>query len=160
MIKRTGLVWIDTDVFCLRADWPDRPFLFAGQDNCLINGAVLGLPRDHPLVDDAIEVATRLGRLPIWAYTGPHLITALVQQYELGGHVLASQSFYPIHYSQAGALLSPLPAGQKLQWPAISYCVHFWNELLRNWGHDKSVGPPPGSPMAQLFESVSSSLSV
>lgn len=42
MIARTGLIWIDTDVICLKADWPQRDWLLAPQDRCFVNGAILG----------------------------------------------------------------------------------------------------------------------
>jgi hypothetical protein len=49
-----------------------------------IANADLRLPADHPLLGDAIEAATRMGRFVIWAYTGPVLLTALVPQSSAG----------------------------------------------------------------------------
>jgi hypothetical protein len=158
MIKKTGLVWIDTDVFCLRADWPDLPILIAWQGPVLVNNAVLRLPADHPALDDAIDAAGRIGRLAIWGYTGPFLLTALVQNYEMQRLVLPVDSFYPVHWSKAVSLIQPLPPGQEPRWPAGAYCVHFWNEILRMAGLDKSVGPPAQSPMGKLFALVSADM--
>jgi len=160
MIKKTGLVWIDTDVFCLKAEWPDLPVLIAWQGPVLVNNAVLRLPSDHPALADAIDAASRIDRLAIWGYTGPFLLTALVQQYEMQPLVLPVESFYPVHWSKALSLIQPLPPGQQPQWPAGTYCVHLWNEMLRISGYDKSIGPPAQSPMGQLFELVSSDMPV
>lgn len=156
MIRETGLTWIDTDVICLQRNWPDQPMLMAWQGPCLINNAVLRLPADHPLLDDAIEAATRMGRFTIWAYTGPFLLTALVQQYELTESVLPSESFYPIHWAQAATLIEPLPPEMSIRWPRESYCVHLWNEHLRTRGYDKAAGPPPDSALARILEWASS----
>ena len=156
MIKNTDLVWIDTDVFCLRSDWPERPVLLAWQGPYFVNGAVLRLPSDHPMLDDAVEAATRIGRLTIWGYTGPFLLTALVREYDMNEQILPAESFYPVHWSHATALVTPLPAGREVSWPADSYCVHLWNERLRTAGYDKATGPPEGSPLAQLFGRISS----
>jgi hypothetical protein len=156
MIKKTDLAWIDTDVFCLRNDWPERPVLLAWQGPYLVNNAVLRLPSDHPMLDDAIEAATRIGHLTIWGYTGPFLLTALVHEHDMTEQVLPAESFYPVHWSQAPALVKPLPAGQEVSWPKDSYCIHLWNEFLRTAGYDKSAGPPDGSPLAQLFGRISS----
>ena len=154
MIKKTGLVWIDTDVFCLRSDWPDREFLWAWQGPCLVNGAVLRIPSDHPVLDEAIEAATRVGRLAIWGYTGPFLLTALVQQHELQASVLPTESFYPLHWSEVRTLITPMGDAQKIVWPQQSYSVHLWNEVLRMIGYNKIAGPPAGSPLAELFDRV------
>ena len=156
MIKNTDLVWIDTDVFCLRSDWPELPMLLAWQGPYLVNNAVLRLPSDHPMLDDAIEAATKIGRLTIWGYTGPFLLTALVHEYNMSGQVLPAESFYPIHWSNSPSLVRPLPPGQEFNWPKSSYCIHLWNEFLRTVGYNKSAGPPDGSPLAQLFERISS----
>jgi hypothetical protein len=156
MIKKTDLVWIDTDVFCLRSDWPERPMLLAWQGPYLVNNAILRLPSNHPMLDEAIEAATRIGRLTIWGYTGPFLLTALVHEHEMGEQVLPTESFYPVHWSQATALITPLPAGREVSWPKSAYCVHLWNERLRTAGYDKSAGPPDGSPLAQLFGRITS----
>ncbi|MBV9839947.1 MAG: hypothetical protein JOY99_00170 [Sphingomonadaceae bacterium] len=151
MIRRTGLVWVDTDIYCLSADWPGVPVLIGREDDSLVNGAVLGLPRDHAFLDDAIAVADALRDRPIWAYTGPHLVTALVHQHELRSQVQEPKVFYPLHWPQAAELFRPRPGIGALSWAEGTVAVHFWNELLRINGYDKAAGPRPDSIMGILF---------
>lgn len=151
MIRDTGLVWIDTDMLCLRADWPDRAILLAREDRCMINGAVLGMPPDHAFLSDAIAITDAIGSRPIWSYTGPHLITALVHQHGLGAALLPSHVFYPIHYSCLDTLLASFPGADRVRWPEETLAVHLWNEMLRQRGHDKTAPPPRGSLLAVLL---------
>jgi hypothetical protein len=152
MIAKTGLAWIDTDVICLRANWPAADWLLARQDHCLINTAVLGLPRDHPLVARAIDVTERLRGVPVWSLTGPHLITTLVGEWGLEPCLMPTDALYPLHYSRAGELLRPLRPGERFHIPDGALCIHLWNEVLRLKGHDKAAGPLPDTPLAALLD--------
>lgn len=152
MIAATGLTWVDTDIFCLRADWPEDPLLIGAQDRVTVNGAVLRFPRDHPALRDAIEVTERIGRIPVWGLVGPQLLTALVREHGLASLVLPTEAFYPVQYSKAALLVQPRT--DPVQWPSGSYCVHLWNEILRLTDYDRAAGPPPGSPMRALFDLV------
>lgn len=151
MIRDTGLVWIDTDIVCLRPDWPDREWLLAGQDTCMVNGAVLGVPPAHPLLDDAITVSERLEGVGVWALIGPHLLTALVHEHDVERELLPVDAFYPIHFSKASELLRPLGPGERLTLPREALGIHLWNEVLRMNGHDRTADPPPGSALEALI---------
>lgn len=152
MIAKTGLAWIDTDVICLKADWPSTDWLLAPQDGCLVNGAVLGLPTGHPLVTRALEVAERLRGTTVWGITGPHLLTALAWEHGLSGRMLPTNALYPLHHGRATELLRPLKPGECFRLPEEALCVHLWNEMLRMQGHNRTAGPLPGSPLAALLD--------
>ena len=152
MIAKTGLCWIDTDVICLKADWPDTDWLIASQDHHLVNGAVLGLPRDHALLAQALDVAERLQGITIWGMSGPFLLTALAQEHLIFGRMLPTEAFYPLHHSRAFELVRTLAPGQTFHIPEAALCIHLWNEMLRLDGYDKAAGPPAGSPLAVLLD--------
>ncbi len=151
MIEKTGMVWIDSDVICLSSDWPEREWTIGWQDGSFINTAVLGMPRKHPALARAIEVAERLQGVGVWGLTGPHLLTALAHEFDLHGHVQPAEIFYPIHHRKAGWLLHILKPGERLELPARALCVHLWNEVLRTGGHDRQAGPPTGSALEALI---------
>lgn len=152
MIRDTGLIWIDSDVICLSPTWPEREWIVAWQDRCLVNNAVLRFPPDHPALARAIAVAERLSGLTVWGLTGPHLLTALIADYELHEEVLPADCFYPVHHSKAVHLLHELKPGENLELPDSALCVHLWNEVLRKAGHDRHKGPLPNSALARLLD--------
>jgi len=55
LLENDGVMWVDTDVFCLRPfDFKDKYIIGANSDdngNLYINGCVLRIPSDSPLLD-------------------------------------------------------------------------------------------------------------
>ncbi len=146
MILETGLIWADTDVVCLKPDWPDWPFVAGFQDEVMVNNAVLGGSAAGPLLERAVAIAAHVGTIGPWAYTGPHLLTALVHDMGYTRDVLPQDTFYPLSYRvAASALLSPYPHAERIAWPDQTLAVHLWNETLRLAGHDRHRPPPENS---------------
>lgn len=146
MIHKTGLIWTDADMVCLKPDWPDRPLIAGFQDEVLVNNAVLGGSAAGPMLERALEIAARVGAQGPFAYTGPHLLTPLVHDMGLTRQVLPRETFYPISYRYAAAmLLTPRPQIERVQWPEHTVAVHLWNETLRLAGHDRRAAPPDHS---------------
>lgn len=151
MILDTGLTWVDTDVVCLKPDWPERPLVAAFQDEVMVNNAVLGGSAAVPLLERAVAIATQVGTIGPWAYTGPHLLTALVHDMGLAREVLPQDTFYPLSYRLAApALLSPYPEAERVEWPEATLAVHLWHETLRLAGHDRQA-PPPDHSLLKLI---------
>ncbi|MBV9839959.1 MAG: hypothetical protein JOY99_00230 [Sphingomonadaceae bacterium] len=154
MIEKTGLTWVDTDLYCLSADWPELPFIAGWQDQFLINNAVLRLPSGHDMLHKAIAATDALHDIPIFGYTGPYLLTALVDQHLVREDVLPRETFYPYHWSQVRELLVTRPDPRAIGWPEGTLAVHLWNEVLRIGGYDKHARPLPNSIMAMLLEEM------
>lgn len=151
MLRDHGGIWIDTDMLCLSRDWPEGELIVAAQSDHLINCAVLGGAAGHPLFTEAFAVASRIGAHSIFGYTGPHLVTALVNQMGLRGAVLPVETFYPIPFQSAAALLEPAPGARRVAWPERTVAVHLWHESLRLAGFDRAAPPPPDSLLALLL---------
>ncbi len=152
MIRKTGLIWADTDIVCLRPDWPDLPLLAGFQDAVTINCAVLGGDPALPLFAEAQAVSELVGPHGPFAYTGPYLLTALVLQMGHRQAMMRERVFYPIAYGDAVRfLLPPMPDARRIDWPAESLTVHLWNEMLRLSGWDKRAGPPQDSLLNLIF---------
>ncbi len=151
MILKTGLIWVDTDVVCLKPDWPDWPLVAGFQDEVMVNNAVLCGSAAPPLLERAVEIATQVGAIGPWAYTGPHLLTALVHDMGYTRNVLPQDTFYPLSYRlAASALLSRYPNAERIEGPEQTLAVHLWNETLRLAGHERSA-PAPDHSLLKLI---------
>lgn len=111
MLKKTDLIWTDSDVVCLTDNWPDpEPYLFGYMiDNPLpyagpirVNGDILYI-NDDAILDGIIESfidvpddfkddQTRLG---------PDLLTTIVSQNNLHKFVKEEKMFHPVRYGNA-----------------------------------------------------------
>ena len=182
LFRMTGLrqsrgVYADLDVYCVRPiEWPPD-YLMAWERPGSVNGAVLHIPADAPLLEDLLgifepgprplfephlppfrrlEVAARrlMGQQVTpefmqYGATGPMALTHYVQQRRLVDSVLPGSAFYPIPYEGIPALLQ---SGSSVD-PAITpdtLAIHLWRSQLTNRGRADMPPPPPGSAMAEL----------
>lgn len=182
LFRLTGLrqrrgIYADLDVYCVRplVEIPD--YLMAYERPGSVNGAVLHIPGDAPLLDDLLsifapgprplfephlplgrrlEVAARrvLGQnvppeFMQYGATGPMALTHYVKRRGLEDRVLPASSLYPIPYEGIPALMQP---GSSVD-PAIradTLAIHLWRSQLTRRGRAGMPLPPPGSAMAEL----------
>jgi hypothetical protein len=173
-LLRRGLgTWIDTDVYFVAPIDAARPILFGRQSANVINGAVLRLPPDSPLLAALLalfdeqevpfwldpaerEAAARrlaetgrtgLSQMP-WGTAGPNALTALARRMRVDDQALPESVFYPVPFRHAGWILNP---GLRLE-EAIrpeTVAVHLWNALIKDI---KDRPAPAGSFLARLQE--------
>jgi hypothetical protein len=182
LFRMTGLrqsrgVYADLDVYCVRPIAGPPDYLMAWERPGSVNGAVLHIPADAPLLDDLLgifepgprplfephlpvfrrlEVAARrlAGQAVTPEYmqygaTGPMALTHYVRKRGLAGHVLPASALYPIPYEGIPALMQP---GSSVD-PAIgpdTLAIHLWRSQLTRRGRADMPPPPPGSAMAEL----------
>lgn len=122
MIEKTGLVWLDMDMFLLKSLKTDDGYLFAYESDTAINSAVLSLPLHSPTLQDLIEfceddypippffagrrrfqlAARQMIGFPVhvsrlkWGVWGPQALTWFLQKNQESGYALKKQSLYPI----------------------------------------------------------------
>jgi hypothetical protein len=170
-LQRLGKgVWIDADLYLLRP-LPATPYLFGFQDQRWINGAVLRLPQDCPMlpgllglfeertVPDWLAPGAKLaawwrlfttGRSPLgqmpWGVAGPHALTALARRYGLLGQALPPEAFYPVAYDDAAWITNPAVRLEDVVTDR-TIAVHLWNELIRPF---KDAPARPGSFLERL----------
>ncbi len=169
--RREAGIWIDSDVYLLRAITDDRPFLFGYEDAGTINTAILRLPPDSPLLDRLIRIfdedsvpawiparyrltawwrlktqgRSGLSLMP-WGVAGPRALTALATEEGVAHWALPPEIFYPLHYSEARRILDPEVSLADIT-ASDSVAVHLWNENIK---HYKDAPAPPGSFLARL----------
>lgn len=177
-VLRAGLgVYADLDMYCVRPILGPPPYLMAWERPGSVNGAVLHIPADAPLLDDLetifaegprplfephlppmrrIEVAAR--RLfgdrvtpehMQYGATGPMALTHFVRKHKLLGHVLPSTVFYPVPYEGIPRLMQ---SGSSLD-SAIkpeTLGIHLWRSQLTNRGRAGLPLPQRDSALAEL----------
>lgn len=166
-------LWIDADLYCLAPIQFSGPYLFGWQGDGYINGAVLRLPSDSPVLpplleifeertvppmlspDDraaALERLKRLGRIDLsrapWGVAGPIALTYLLKEHGLEAFAQPESVFYPAHWTRAEWILDPSTDLMMVATEA-TVAVHLWNERIK---HVKENPAPKGSFLARLQE--------
>jgi hypothetical protein len=170
-------VYADLDVYCVRPIEGPPDYLMAYERPGSVNGAVLHIPADAPLLDDLLAIFTQAERplfephLPPvrrievavrrlfgekiapedmqYGATGPMALTHYVARRGLASRVLPSSVLYPIPYEDIPALMTP---GSSVD-PAIgpdTLAIHLWRSQLTRRGRADMPLPAPGSAMAAL----------
>lgn len=169
--RRAIGTWIDADLYLVGPIDGERPTLFGWQDEATINGAVLRLPPDSPLLPPLIALfdereapfwlsaearaaaerrlcetgRTGLAMMP-WGVAGPLALTALARRFGLADAALPAPVFYPARYRDARWIGDPTVRLDQVVRPD-TVAVHLWNELIRPFKDGPAM---PGSFLARL----------
>jgi len=156
LIRRGLGLWIDCDVYCLRRFAFDSDYVYGWEGANSINGAVLGLPKESPVLEKLIALfATRAPVLPWlssreqstllakrlagegfgladlpWGVAGPQALTYFLTEAGLARHARAHTVFYPIPANRGFVVLQRGVDVAELMTPK-TLAVHLWNEILR-----------------------------
>jgi hypothetical protein len=148
LLAARPVLWVDTDVLCLRDEWPVREYCLGWETSArtLCNNAVLGLPRGSEILTQLCDVVEHTERETLtWGETGPRLITRLVTELGLRDRVAASGEFFPIHHSECRLLFDPQRRAEADERVAESLAVHLWDEIWTRRRVPTFVRPPRGS---------------
>lgn len=177
-VLRAGLgVYADLDIYCVRPIEGPPDYLFAWERPGSVNGAVLHIPADAPLLEDLIAIFEKTERpllephLPPlrrfevairrlvgervtpehmqYGATGPMALTHYVARHGLTAEVRPAATFYPVPYEGIPALMQ---AGSSLE-GAIgpeTLGVHLWRSQLTDRGRAGLPLPEAGSALASL----------
>jgi hypothetical protein len=174
LLRRSLGVYIDCDLICLRSIDTDRAYVLGFEDAQNMNGAVLKLPSNSPVLSDLEALFDRrvftppwyslreqlkqharawlkrpadLAHAP-WGSAGPKALTYYAERHGLARYAEPPEVFYPVHWRDIRRLLDP-----QQSWPNLiterTQCVHLWNENLR---HHTKGDPPPGSPLREFLD--------
>ncbi len=170
-----GGIWADTDVVCLKPLALTTAQLFAWQDEQVINNAVLGFERHHPLAHwmatcceepnrllpyDSVKVrrrklkrkflqGNRRGNIG-WGEYGPYGLTRAAQHLGYAEHALPFWHFYPVHPLNWRTVFDGSLSGNT-GLLSDSSALHLWNEVTRRTqGFDRNARFPAHS----LFETL------
>ena len=117
MLKKTELIWTDSDMVCLSDTWPEpNPYLFGlfmegpspANEPPRINGDILYI-NNEKILD---EIISDLGEFPIIygdneTKTGPELLTNIILKNDLMHFAQKKDIFHPINYANASYFSKP-----------------------------------------------------
>ncbi|WP_234841264.1 hypothetical protein [Sinorhizobium meliloti] len=160
LIKQTGCCWVDTDFICLRPpefqhDEMAFGYQYPKEYRFAINGAVLKLPREHPVLTDLIQHARDVVDLDQgWGAIGPQLITAKFNEAGLAELASPISDYYPISPADFWKLI--LPEGRESVEAAVhaSKLLHLWHKKFELSGYQKDIAPPKDSYLHVALERV------
>jgi Glycosyltransferase sugar-binding region containing DXD motif len=107
LLAEKGGWWIDTDVVCLTDRIPVVDEFFARQDNDFIACGTMYFAPCHPVMQQCLEQAVKLGHTVKWGDSGPRLLTRVLTDYGALNRVVPASVYYPVHYSEALDALRP-----------------------------------------------------
>ncbi|MFG5381955.1 hypothetical protein [Yoonia sp. R2-816] len=175
MIQKTpGIIYVDTDVYCLRPLDIDEPNLFGYEsmerDRGRLNGAVLRLAPESPLLSEMLSfmedeypeptwlspawkrqmAERRAGGDPVhvsempWGIWGPLGITNLARSTGEAKHAKPPEFFYPVHFKERISLFKR-PMKVERFLTENSYTIHMWAPIKRYAGKRYDGLCPPRS---------------
>ena len=177
LMRQERGIWADCDVYCVRPLDDLGDYIFSWERPGSINGAVLRIPSDAPLLDDLLSVfdldnrplfephlplgrrlevaARRLMGDPVtpafmqYGATGPFALTHFVPKHGLTDKVLPGSVFYPVLYKDIPALMAPGSDIADVIKPDTRG-VHIWRSQLTRRGRSEIATPEAGSALDTL----------
>lgn len=162
--------WVDLDLIFLKPFNFPNTHVFGWEREGSINGAVLKMPPDSPMLKLLREIPERnwcppffgprrkleyywqrlrgdveLEDLP-WGVAGPGLITYLVKKMGYTAEAQAKPVFYPIDYFEAEVLFGPR-ADVERQLSPETHAIHMWHSRIAKRAQ---LPPERGSYLAEL----------
>ena len=146
LLAQTDYIWADADTVCLRPDWDFNEYLFSFQEPFKVTNNVLGYPQGSQLAKRLVdECVYQEGKA--YDELGPVLLTRLVAELGLGGYVLPSETFNPLHWTHYSAPFNEALTADVFRKCEGSHAVSLSNYLLKYHGFDRD-NFPPGSAIA------------
>lgn len=162
--------WVDLDVIFLKPFDFAESHVFGWERKGSINGAVLKMPADSPMLRILRDIPERnwcppffgprrkllyylqrlrgdveLEDLP-WGAAGPGLITYLAIKMGYAAKAQPKSVFYPIDYADAEVLFAPRAEVEAKLSPE-THAIHMWHSSIVKRAQQP---PPPGSYLAEL----------
>lgn len=177
--QNPGMIWVDTDVYCLRpmAYDADHVLGFELPGEARVNNAVLGLPPDGPLLQAMLDYTSDVFAIPPfakpkmqaeyrkaaqagqpvhvsaqpWGIWGPMMVTHFTHALGLAGQVQPLDAFYPVTFPDRTKFLRPASVAEALITPRTT-ALHLWASNKRELGLRHHGVPPLGSYLHKLLQ--------
>ena len=151
LFSKTDQIWVDTDILLLNRfdERCARNNLMGRESPTSVCTAVLRLdPHDQRLGSMVEQVETLAKKKLRWGETGPRLLTS-VYGVESG---LPESAFYPVHFDDYYKVFLPQFRDECQALCRDAFTLHLWNNLVVKMGLFKTIGPPVGSFLHDVFE--------
>lgn len=151
MLHRHGGWWVDTDVVCVRPFDFTAPVVLteeSGHDPPFVTTGIIKARKGSRFLRRMIETCRSKRSEDLrWGETGPKLLTATADKFNLRPRAVSHRVFCPIGYKDWRRFIEP-DFNEEL--PEETHGVHFWNEMWRRAGVDKDGDFPATSLYERL----------
>ena len=168
LLYKKGGYWADTDLVCVKKlPFKENDIVFSSEpDNSyksiIPNAGLIKIPKKHSMIIDAMKLLRDLkkdilnGKIS-WGL-GPHTIKFLISKYNLNDKILDWTGISSCGWADYKSIFYPnTVTNSKViknikDIPESMYCIHLWNEMLRQGGVDKNQTFDKASLYEQLKE--------
>lgn len=151
MIKKTGLIWTDTDSICLKATWNFGDYIFGFEEDQRLANGILKIPQDSELIDFLIKNSVKFDKSKIvWSEIGPLLVTKGAKKFKVLGYAQQPEVFYPVHFWQWKKIWLKDYTDEVLNKCKGAHTLQIWNQFLNREGIDKNA-LPKGSAIEYFY---------
>ncbi len=151
MIKKTGLIWTDTDSICLKASWNFGNYIFGFEEDQRLANGILKMPQDSELIDFLINNSVKYDKTKIvWSEIGPLLVTKGAKRFNVLRYAQPPEVFYPIHFWQWKKIWLKEHKDEVLDKCTNAHTLQIWNQFLNREGIDKNT-LPKGSAIEHFY---------
>ena len=156
LIKERGVIWIDTDVYCIKPFPDEQKYIFATEapeklqssNHGNINNAVLALPKDSQAlellsqfsfktlglveeVDPRVQEYIESGVGHAILKYGPRAVTHFLGLTDELKHQLEPSTLYPVHFNLCDCMFDPL-VNLEARFDNETLALHLWGSQIRN----------------------------
>jgi hypothetical protein len=151
MIKKTGLIWTDTDSICLKASWNFGDYIFGFEEDQRLANGILKMPQESELIDFLIKNSVKFDKSKIvWSEIGPLLVTKGAKRFNVLGYAQQPEVFYPVHFWQWKKIWLKDYKQEVLDKCKGAHTLQIWNQFLNREGIDKN-NLPEGSAIQHFY---------
>jgi hypothetical protein len=151
MIKKTGLIWTDTDSICLKASWNFGEYIFGFEEDQRLANGILKMPQDSKLIDFLINNSVKYDKSKIvWSEIGPLLVTKGAKRFNVLRYAQPPDVFYPVHFWQWKKIWLKDYKNEVLDKCTNAHTLQIWNQFLNREGVDKN-NLPKGSAIEYFY---------
>lgn len=150
LLYQKGGWWVDMDTVCLRAFDFSEPYAFSSEvtgNRTQVNTTYIKSLPGAPFLKDCMDFMDTRGLKNLhWGELGVHLISRMIFRNGMERYIQPPQTFCPV----SGTELDWLISSAEIMLPDEAYALHWWNELWRRRGLDKSQAFPDDSLYEQF----------
>lgn len=151
MIKKTGLIWTDTDSICLRSDWDFGDYIFGFEEDQRLANGILKMPQESDLINFLIDNSVKYDKSKIvWSEIGPLLVTKGAKKFRVLRYAQPPEVFYPVHFWQWKKIWLKDYTKEVLEKCKEAHTLQIWNQFLNREGIDKNK-LPKGSAIEYFY---------
>jgi len=178
LAKNDGLLWADTDAYCLKPFVPTDGYFFGRETEKVVASGVMALPAQSPTLGALIEFCEDEYAIPPWMMPrhrqemeeraeagdpmhvsempwgawGPKALSHYLRKHDEFRHALPPHVLYPVPFEDRRIYFREAwKTWKRVQEDTVS--IHFYGRRVRErlWNRFKGT-PPEGSVLAELAE--------